>query len=180
MTATERVCMTRQDYVRLQNELAALRSRPGIEVPDDLMDYDGNLGVRDTALIKRIHKIHDLLTNAVVDEKAAGDGIAEPGMVLTIRYDATGETETFSLGRRARAAEGAHIKAYSMASPLGRAIAGARPGEQRSYAIPDGAHLPITLLEVVPDGTRSWKSSQSQSVSPARSDRRGALAAAAK
>lgn len=75
--------------------------------------------------------------------------IAEPGMVLTIRYDATGETETFLLGRRG-APDGTDLTVYSLASPLGRAIAGAVPGEQRSYAIPDGPHLPVTLLSAVP------------------------------
>ena len=43
MTSTEPVWMTRQAHTRLQNELAALRSRPSIEVPDDFMDYDDNL-----------------------------------------------------------------------------------------------------------------------------------------
>lgn len=79
-----------------------------------------------------------------------GDYIAEPGMVLTIRYDGMGETETFLLGRRG--SEGADLTVYSMASPLGRAIAGARPGERRIYSIPDGTHLPVTLLKAVPYG----------------------------
>jgi transcription elongation GreA/GreB family factor len=74
--------------------------------------------------------------------------IAEPGMVLTIRYDAMGETETFLLGRRG--ADDAEIKVYSMASPLGRAIAGARPGEQLIYPIPDERGVLVTLLEAVP------------------------------
>jgi hypothetical protein len=69
-------------------------------------------------------------------------------MVLTIRYDSTGETETFLLGRRG--AEDADITVCSMASPLGRAIAGARPGEQRIYPIPDERGLLVTLPEAVP------------------------------
>ncbi|MCV7074427.1 GreA/GreB family elongation factor [Mycobacterium szulgai] len=80
------------------------------------------------------------------------DYMAEPGMVLTIRYDAIGETETFLLGRRG--SEGAELKVYSMASPLGRAIAGARVGEQRIYSIPDGTHLLVTLLNAVPYAAR--------------------------
>ena len=42
MTSTERLWMTRQAHTRLQAELAALRSRPSIEVPEDFMDYDDN------------------------------------------------------------------------------------------------------------------------------------------
>ena len=134
MTSTERIWMTRQDYTRLHNELAALRSRRSIEVPDDFMDYDANLIAGYPARRARIREIQDLLTNAVVGEDPVDDPVAEPGMVLTIRYDATGETETFLLGRRF--GEGADITVYSTLSPLGHAIAGARPGDQRIYSIP--------------------------------------------
>ena len=88
------------------------------------------------------------MTKAVIGEKPARDPIAEPGMVLTIRYDDFGETETFLLGRRG--AEDAEIKVYSMASLLGRAIAGARPGDQRIYSLPNETGRPVTLLEAVP------------------------------
>ncbi|MGD1171539.1 transcription elongation factor GreA [Mycobacterium seoulense] len=148
MTGTERIWITRRDYVRLHNELAALRSRRSIEVPDDLMDYDANLVAGYAARRARICEIQDLLTNAVVGEDAVGARIAEPGMVLTIRYDASGETETFLLGRRF--GEGADVTVYSTLSPLGHAIAGARPGEQRIYPLPDERGRLVTLLEAVP------------------------------
>lgn len=144
MTSTESIWMTRQQYTRLRNKLNALRSGLIVEVPDDLMDFDA----KSSALQRRIREIQNLLAKAVIRENPAGDPIAEPGMVLTIRYDATGETETFLLGRRG--SEGADIKVYSMASPLGRAIAGARPGEQRIYSIPDETGRLVTLLEAVP------------------------------
>ena len=150
MTSTERLWMTREAHTRLRAELAALRSRPSIEVPDDFMDYDDNLVAKYSARQARIRQIQDLLSNAVVGEDPPDDGIAEPGMVLTVRYDDTGEIETFLLG--VRGAEDADIDVYSMQSPLGSAIAGARPGEQRTYSIPSGAHLPVTLLKAVPYG----------------------------
>jgi transcription elongation factor GreA len=166
MTNAQRIQMTRQDYTRLHNELAALRSRRSIEVPDDFMDYDANLVARPSTRLKRIREIADLLTNAVVKEDPAGEGIAEPGMVLTIRYDASGEIETFLLGRRG--SEDADIKVYSMASPLGRSIAGARPGEQRIYAIPnDGGRL-VTLLKAVPYRSHVAKSHRTQPTTPRR------------
>jgi transcription elongation factor GreA len=148
MTSTERVWMTRQAHNRLQAELAALRSLPSIEVPDDFMDYDDNLVARYAARHARIRQIQDLLTNAVVGEDPPDDGVAELGMVLTVRYDDTGEIETFLLG--VRGAEDADIDVYSMQSPLGRAIAGARPGEQRTFSIPSAANLPVTLVKAVP------------------------------
>lgn len=153
MTGTQ---MTRQDYIRLHNELEALRLRPSIAGPDDLMDYDENLIARRSARQARMREIEHLLANAVVDQDAISNGIAEPGMVLTIRYDATGETETFLLGMAG--AEDANIKVYSMASPLGSAIAGARPGEQRIYSIPHESGVLVTLLEAMPYETHMAKS----------------------
>ena len=92
----------------------------------------------------------------MVGEDPPDDGIAEPGMVLTVRYDDTGEIETFLLG--VRGVEDADIDVYSVQSPLGSAIVGARPGEQRTYSIPSGANLPVTLLKAVPYGMHAPKS----------------------
>ena len=151
MTGIQRIRITPRDYSRLHDELAALRSRGSIEVPDDFMDYDANLLARHSARQARIREIEDLLTNAmVVGKEAFFDPVAESGMVLTIRYDDTGDTETFLLGRAGF--EDAEIKVYSMASPLGRVIAGARPGDQRFYPIPNETGRPVTLLEAVPYG----------------------------
>jgi transcription elongation factor GreA len=149
MTTTERLWMTRQAHVRLREELADLRSRPRIEVPDDFMD-NGESIAKYAARQIRIRQIEDLLRDAVVDEDPPDDGIAEPGMVLTVRYDDTGDTETFLLG--VRGAEDAGIDVYTLQSPLGRAITGARPGEQRTYSVPSGTDLPVTLLSAVPYG----------------------------
>jgi len=130
------------------------------------MDYDDNLVANYTARQARIRQIQDLLTNAVVGEDPPDDGVAEPGMVLTVRYDDTGEIETFLLG--VRGVEDADIDVYSVQSPLGSAIVGARPGEQRTYSIPSGANLPVTLLKAVPYGMQAPKSPRRQSVPPQR------------
>ncbi|WP_367593459.1 GreA/GreB family elongation factor [Mycobacterium asiaticum] len=74
---------------------------------------------------------------------------AESGMVVTIRYDATGDTETFLLGRRF--AKETNLPVYSMLSPLGHAIVGARPGEQRIYTRPQESRpVFVTVLSAVP------------------------------
>ena len=130
------------------------------------MDYDDNLVANYTARQARIRQIQDLLTNAVVGEDPPDDGVAEPGMVLTVRYDDTDEIETFLLG--VRGAEDADIDVYSMQSPLGSAIVGARPGEQRTYSIPSGANLPVTLLKAVPYGMHAPKSPRPQAIPPRR------------
>ena len=166
MTSTERVWMTREAHTRLKTELAALRSRRGIEVPDDFMDSNDNLIAAHLARHARIHQIQDLMGNAIVGEDPPDDGIAEQGMVLTVRYDDTGEIETFLLG--VRGVEDADIDVYSMQSPLGSAIAGARPGEQRAYSIPSGANLPVTLLKAVPCGMHTPESARAQALPPRR------------
>ncbi len=147
MTDTQRIWMTRRDYTRLHTELAALRSRRSIEVPVDFMAYDANVIPRHRARQARIREIEDVLTNAVVSEDVY-DPVAGPGMVVTIRYEPTGENETFLLGRRY--GEGADLTVYSTLSPLGHAISGARPGEQRIYSLPDERGRRVTLLKAVP------------------------------
>lgn len=75
--------------------------------------------------------------------------VAKSGMVVTIRHDATGESETFLLGRRF--GKGAGLPVYSTLSPIGRAVLGARPGERRIAMIPhDTRPVSVTLLSAVP------------------------------
>jgi transcription elongation GreA/GreB family factor len=133
--------MTQQTKDRLLAELAEL-SEPHIG--------SGTADITEQqARQARIHQIHDLLSVAVVGEDPPDDGVAEPGMVLTVRYD-DGDTETFLLGVRDDDQSG--LEVYSPQSPLGKAITGARPGEQRSYQVPSGANVTVTLLDAVPYG----------------------------
>ncbi|HEY5856263.1 MAG TPA: GreA/GreB family elongation factor [Aldersonia sp.] len=146
-TSTERVWMTAQAHSRLRSELDQLLAERNLEVTDDL---SGNTGALRSALQARIHQVHDLLGNAVVGQDPTDDGIAEPGMVLTVRYDETGETETFLLA--VPDVDDGEIEVYSMKSPLGAAIAGSQPGERRTYRTPSGATVAVTLLQAVPYG----------------------------
>ena len=164
MTTTQGVWMTRRAYIRLHAELAGLRSQPAIEVPDDLMDYDNNVVAAYRARRARIGQIQDLLGNAIVGEDPPDDGVAEPGMVLTVRYDDTGDTEMLLLG--VRGVEDADIEVYSAQSALGSAIVGARPGEQRTYSTPSNNSVPVTLLDAVPHGLYGHKRLRPQPVSP--------------
>jgi transcription elongation GreA/GreB family factor len=148
MTDAERVWMTQQTRDRLEAELAELTE------PRDDADVDD--WSERQARQSRIHQIHELLTNAVVGEDPPDDGVAEPGMVLTVRYDDTGETETFLLGVRDDDQSGMEV--YSTQSPLGKALSGARPGEQRSYQVPSGATVSVTLLDAVPYGLHQTQS----------------------
>nr|WP_080697046.1 GreA/GreB family elongation factor [Mycobacterium asiaticum] len=143
--SAQRVWISKQAYDRLQRELATLRrsclapNDGGEDRADDIQRWQA-----------RIQEIHDLLVDVTIGQDPPDDGIAEPGMVLTIRYDDTGEVETFLLGLRG--AEPGDLEVYSVQSPLGAALEGARPGERRTYAMPNGAQLTVTLLQAVPYG----------------------------
>lgn len=147
MTVSQRVWLSPAAYDRLQTELSTLRELLNTDAAED---SDENQVAIQQARRTRIQQIHDLLLNAVVGEDPPDDGVAEPGMVLTVRYDRTGEIETFLLG--IRGAEYGDLEVYSANSPLGEAIVGARPGEQRHYPVPSGEAVPVTLLSAVPFG----------------------------
>lgn len=137
MTTAQRVWISKRAYDRLQSELAALRgTRPGREEADDRQ--------------LRIHQIRDLLTDVTVGQDPPDDGIAEPGMVLTVRFDDTDAVETFLLG--VRSAEHGDLEVYSNQAPLGAALEGALPGERRTYRLPNGTAVTVTLLNAVPYG----------------------------
>jgi len=141
MTDSQGVWMTQQTKDRLLAELAEL-SEPHIG--------SGSADISEQkARQARIHQIHDLLAVAVVGEDPPDDGVAEPGMVLTVRYG-DGDTETFLLGVRDDDQSG--LEVYSPQSPLGKAVTGAQRGEERSYQVPSGASVTVTLLDAVPYG----------------------------
>ncbi|MEB3070895.1 GreA/GreB family elongation factor [[Mycobacterium] vasticus] len=141
MSDSQGVWMTQQAKDRLLAELEELSEPVGGSGTEDISEQQSRQA--------RIHQIHDLLAVAVVGEDPPDDGVAEPGMVLTIRYE-DGDTETFLLGVRDDDQSGMEV--YSPQSPLGKALTGARPGEQRSYQVPSGASVTVTLLDAVPYG----------------------------
>ncbi|MCV7257896.1 GreA/GreB family elongation factor [Mycobacterium shimoidei] len=152
MTDVQSVWISPQAYERLQQELATLRERQ-ISARADRFDTEEHATVDQREQQARIRQIQDILVNAVVGEDPPDDGIAEPGMVLTIRYDESGDVETFLLG--VRGAEHGDLEVYSVQSPLGAAIVGARPGERRSYTLPNGRSVSVTLLDALPYGVFS-------------------------
>ncbi|KZS56677.1 GreA/GreB family elongation factor [Mycobacterium ostraviense] len=144
----QRDWISSQAYERLQRKLADLRGLSAREPADS--DFDDNGPDAQRAWQTRIRQIHDLLVRADVGDDPPDYGVAEPGMVLTVRYHDTGDTETFLLG--ARGVEHCGVEVYSPRSPLGAAVTGARPGEQRSFTLPGGATLTVTLLSAEPYG----------------------------
>ncbi|AFR06116.1 MULTISPECIES: GreA/GreB family elongation factor [Nocardiopsis] len=131
---------------RLTVELAALNGHT------DTAEAE-SLGIRlaegKDAREARIHKLEELLKHAVIGEAPPDDGVAEPGMILTVRYGGEEDTETFLLGVREGALD-EELSVYSPQSPLGQALLGAVRGEERSYAVPSGRTVKVTLVDAVP------------------------------
>jgi transcription elongation factor GreA len=155
---TQRVWLTEDAFNRMKVELANLlveRSGYGIGNGELAAGEPQGRDVDDGAVMAdwqhrelRIRQLMELIRSAVVLEPP-DDGVAEPGMVLTVRYDGDDSTETFLMVDRQEAAQ-AGLAVCSLRSPLGRALAGAAQGEERRYRVPDGSTVKVTLVRAVP------------------------------
>ncbi len=97
----------------------------------------------------RIRQLEQLLAVAKVGAPPPDDGVAEAGMVVTVRFAGEDEDETFLIGSREEAAT-TDLEVYSAQSPLGLALHGAREGEERTYETPAGKIMRVTLLRAKP------------------------------
>ena len=147
-------------YDRLQNELAALlRRRAGASAmhdPHAVSLRDSSDQHTDQQVLAdrrerdhRIRTLQELLRNPVVGDAPPDDGVAEPGMVLTVRYPQDQEPETFLLAHREAGAQ-PDVEICSPDSPLGRALTGAREGTTCEYRLPDGRVQQVTLERATP------------------------------
>lgn len=158
MSETQVTWLTQDAYSRLKHELDELiENRPVIAAKinasreeGDLKENGGYHAAREEQgqAEARIRHLQELLRAAKVGEAPANDGLAEPGKVLTIRYEGD-DTEKFLLATREEGASGG-LEVYSPESPLGRALLGAKEGETREYELPNGNTQKVTLLKAVP------------------------------
>jgi transcription elongation factor GreA len=146
-TTSMQTWLTPEAHTRLRRELAELLAADSLVSGQD--DPDSFVETRHRQA--RIRHIQDLLRTAVVGEDPPDDGIAEPGMVLTVHYDDENATETFLLGLRDDA-EAGDLEVYSPNSPIGLALTGAERGEQRTYRVPNGGTVRVTLIDAEPYG----------------------------
>lgn len=154
------VWLAQVTYDHLRNELATLlRQRagaPGISEPDAAGTRDSSDQHTDQQILAdrhdrdhRIRTLQELLRNPVVGDAPPDDGVAEPGMVLTVRYPQDQESETFLLAHREGGAQ-PDVEVCSPDSPLGRALTGAREGMTCEYRLPDGRAHQVTLERAAP------------------------------
>ena len=157
--ATTVTWLTQEAYDRLKNELDELvTNRPVIakEINDrreegDLRENGGYHAAREEQGKHegRILQLQETLRRAKVGQAPPDDGIAEPGMLVTVRFEGEDDTETFLLGSREEA-ETAGVAVYSPQSPIGRALNGRHEGETVEYETPNGKKMKIELIGAKP------------------------------
>ncbi|GHF29781.1 transcription elongation factor GreA [Amycolatopsis deserti] len=156
---TQVTWLTQEAYDRLKHELDELiENRPVIAAKinasreeGDLRENGGYHAAREEQGQQeaRIRHLQELLRSAKVGEAPKNDGVAEPGKVLTVRYEGDDDEEKFLLATREEGAEG-ELDVYSPESPLGKALLGAKEGESREYELPNGSTQKVTLIKAVP------------------------------
>jgi transcription elongation GreA/GreB family factor len=142
-TSTEQVWLTADAHDRLKRELAELLAarETGAAAGIDVSQQEQ----REV----RIRQLQALLRSSAVHEPP-DDGVVEPGMVLTVSFEGEDGTETFLMADRAGVAGDDDFEVCSPQSPLGRAVLGAVPGEEREYRTPAGTRMRVSLLAAVP------------------------------
>jgi transcription elongation factor GreA len=157
--ATAVTWLTQEAFDRLTQELQGLiDNRPAMakEINDrreegDLKENGGYHAAREEQGKQeaRIVLLQEMLRKAQVGQPPADDGVAQAGMVLTVRFAGDDETETFLLGSREEA-ETAGISVYSPQSPLGQALTGKREGETVEYETPNGKKMKVEIVSAKP------------------------------
>lgn len=136
--------LTREAFDRVKCELAALINERRTHDVDD-RDVAGEVHRE-----LRIRHLQKLVQNALVQEPP-DDGIAEPGMVVTVRYEGEDATETYLMAEREEsAAADLGMELCSPQSPLGMALFGAIAGDEREFVTPDGRRVRVTVLSALP------------------------------
>ncbi|HEV7206410.1 MAG TPA: transcription elongation factor GreA [Jatrophihabitans sp.] len=151
--------LTQDAHDRLSHELDDLiANRPAMakEINDrreegDLKENGGYHAAREEQGKQegRILQLQTLLRSAKVGEAPVSDGVAGPGMLVTVRFDGDDDEESFLIGSREEA-ETAGVEVYSSASPLGKALTGAREGDTVEYETPNGKVVKVTLVTAKP------------------------------
>ena len=99
----------------------------------------------------RIRQLQELLNNAKVGEAPKQSGVALPGSVVKVQYgDDKSDTETFLIATRQEGISDGKLEVYSPNSPLGGALLDAKVGETRTYTVPNGNTVKVTLVSAEP------------------------------
>jgi transcription elongation factor GreA len=149
--------LTQADFDALVRELEDLRTRHRDEVARQLREArtfggstenDDLLAVAEDAIVDgaRIAQLEELVRCAsVVDGPGEDDG-AGLGSTVRVSDDAGRESEYLLVGRRDQHSD---RYAVTIASPVGEALWGARPGDVLTISLPAGRSRTVHVLDVI-------------------------------
>ena len=148
--------LTQADFDALVRELEALRSRHRGELAGRLREArafgtssenDDLLAALEESAVEhaRLAKLEELVRLAVVVERSAGDGGAGLGSTVRVADDRGRTTEYDLIGRRSQGSERHEV---TLASPVGKALWGARPGDVVRVRLPNGRGRTLRVLDV--------------------------------
>ena len=163
MTEPTVTWLTQEAYDRLQGEIAEREGPVREEIKQriaaareegDLKENGGYHAAREEQGKNeaRIRQLKQLIEHAQVGAPEADHDEVAPGKVVTVRFPAWDEEQTFLLGSREEAAV-ASIEVYSPTSPLGAAVLGCRVGDSPSYSLANGKSVTVEILKVAAYGS---------------------------
>ncbi|MCL1897887.1 MAG: transcription elongation factor GreA [Micrococcales bacterium] len=152
--------LTEEAFGKLQAELSQLQG-PGMaavvqrieaaRAEGDLKENGGYHAAREeqAKMNGRIAQLKALLKTAQVGQAPVDTSTVSPGTVVTAQV--AGQEMVFLLGSR-EGASTLDVDVYSEASPLGQAVNGAKPGDQRVFVTPTGKQVPVLVKSVATYG----------------------------
>lgn len=153
LQSTATLFVTPAALERLRAEVAELRTRRPALLEAITTGFAGGDSADQAAFAEEIASLAELdarielletrLSNAVVTDVRAGSGVVQLGSVVTVRFAGDDADERFVVGGP-ELADG-DVSAVSPDSPMGRALVGAAPGDEVSYAAPRGS-LTLTVV----------------------------------
>jgi transcription elongation factor GreA len=151
------VLLTAADFEALERELDLLRNRHRAEFARNLRDArafgspgenDDVLTVFEEAVVDeaRIAQLEEIVrTASVLENDLVFDGRAGLGCAVRV-VDDRGRTNEYTLiGRRLQGSPTDHV---SLASPVGKALAGTSAGDSVRIALPNGRDRELRVIEV--------------------------------
>ena len=95
----------------------------------------------------RIRQLTHLIEHSKIGVPESADDEVAHGKVVTVRFTAFDDVETFLLGSREEAAHSS-LEVYSPTSPLGAAVLGKRVGDSADYTLANGKTMTVEIVSV--------------------------------
>jgi transcription elongation factor GreA len=93
----------------------------------------------------RIRQLAGMIENCEIVEGTDGD-VVEPGCVVELRYEGDDDTDLYFFGSVEE--RGVEHDIVSPRSPLGVALAGAKPSDKVDFTSPTGANLTVEVVSI--------------------------------